>query len=57
VRTVFEAVRTAPQCLVAAYERLVPIPYRPTRSAVQSENPSGAVVAAETPRRRRTERG
>lgn len=33
VSTSFEAIRIAPQCLATAYERVVPIPRRPTRLA------------------------
>jgi hypothetical protein len=33
VRSAFEAMRIAPQCLASAYERLVPVPRRPLRSA------------------------
>jgi hypothetical protein len=57
VRTVFEAARTGSQCLVVAYERLVPIPCRPTRLTARNELLSGAAVATKPLTRRRAERG
>lgn len=42
VRTSFEAARIAPQCLAEAYERLVPIPRRPTRVAALAGAPPSA---------------
>lgn len=56
VRIAFEATRTAPQCLAAAYERLVPIPCRPTRAAARGETPSTVVDTAEALHWRRAER-
>lgn len=55
VRITFEASRIAPQCLADAYERLVPIPSRPTRQAAVSQ-PS-LDPAATLPPLRRIERG
>lgn len=55
VRIAFEVSRIAPQCLADAYERLVPIPRRPTRQAAVSQ-PS-LDPAATSPPLRRIERG
>jgi len=55
VRIAFEASRVAPQCLADAYERLIPIPRRPTRSTAVSR-PSHD-PAATLPPLRRIERG
>ena len=55
VRIAFEASRVAPQCLADAYERLVPIPRRPTRPTAASR-PS-LDPAATSPALWRTERG
>jgi hypothetical protein len=57
VRASFEATRIASQCLVAAYERLVPIPRRATRSTARSESVLHIEAAATSPQRRRAERG
>lgn len=57
VRATFEAARIAPQCLADAYERLVPIPRRPTRPVVRVEAPPGPAVAADRPMHRSAERG
>jgi len=57
VRARFEAARTAAQCLAAAYERLVPIPYRLLAAGDRRERPPVAAVAAVAPRRRRAEGG
>jgi hypothetical protein len=57
VRAWFEAARIAPQCLADAYERLVPIPRRPTRPVVRGETLPGAAVAADRPMHRSAERG
>ena len=54
VRISFETVRTAAQCLSAAYERLVPTPSRPIRTGARSESCS---LVAEPPLSRRAERG
>jgi hypothetical protein len=48
-RVSFEAARIAPQCLAEAYERLVPIPRRPTRSTITGEPLSGLAGAADQP--------
>lgn len=57
VRTSFEAVRIAAQCLAEAYERLVPIPRRPTRQAERCEATVGPAATAGQPGRRRAEHG
>jgi hypothetical protein len=57
VRAAFEATRTAPQCLIAAYERLVPIRCRLTGPKTQSETLPQATAAVVSPQRRRAERG
>jgi hypothetical protein len=57
VRASFEAARIAPQCLAGAYERLVPVPRRPTRPAVSFAARPGPVAAAVRPGRRRAEGG
>lgn len=57
VRASFEAARIAPQCLAEAYERLVPIPRRPTRVLAPVEAPSGVPAATNQPGWRRAERG
>jgi hypothetical protein len=51
VRIAFEASRIASQCLADAYERLVPIPRRPTRQAAVSK-PSLDPAATSPPLRR-----
>ena len=60
-RVSFEAARIAPQCLAEAYERLVPIPRRPTRVptrvTVADEPRPDLAGAADQPTRRRAERG
>jgi hypothetical protein len=55
VRIAFEASRVAPQCLADAYERLVPIPRRPTRPTAARRPPLDP--AATLPPLRRIERG
>lgn len=45
LRIAFEASRIAPQCLADAYERLVPIPRRPTRTTVVSQPPLDSTAA------------
>jgi hypothetical protein len=55
VRIAFEASRVAPQCLADAYERLVPIPRRPTRPTAAKR--SSLSPAATLPPLRRIERG
>jgi hypothetical protein len=55
VRIAFEASRVAPQCLADAYERLIPIPRRPTRPTAVNP-PSRDPVATSQPLRR-IERG
>jgi hypothetical protein len=57
VRVSFEAARIAPQCLAEAYERLVPIPRRPTRFGAHREPLPGPSAAADRPGWRRVERG
>jgi hypothetical protein len=57
VRVSFEAARIAPQCLAEVYERLVPIPRRPTRLGAHGEPLPGASAAADRPGWRRVERG
>jgi hypothetical protein len=57
VRVSFAAIRIAPQCLAEAYERLGPVPRRPTRPVVRNEPPPGSSAAADRPGRRRAERG
>jgi len=57
MRVSFEAARIAPQCLVEAYERLVPIPHRPTRQIERRGAPSELPAAADRPDRWRAERG
>ena len=57
MRVSFEAARIAPQCLAEAYERLVPIPRRPTRVTVAAEPRPDLAGAADQPTRRRAERG
>jgi hypothetical protein len=57
MRVSFEVARTAPQCLADAYERLVPIPRRPTRVTVADEPRPDLAGAADQPTRRRAERG
>ena len=56
VRVSFEASRTAAECLVAAYERLVPILRRQLRPDMRRDSPSTAAVAVR-PRHRSAERG
>ncbi len=56
-RVSFKAARIAPQCLAEAYERLVPIPRRPTRSTVSDAPRPDLAGAAAQPTRRRAERG
>lgn len=55
VRIAFDAARIAPQCLADAYERLVPIPCRPTRPVVRRETLPDLVAAPDLPLRRRAE--
>ena len=55
LRVSFEAARTAPQCLADAYERLVPIPRRPTQTPARREALPGPAVAIDQPMRRRAE--
>jgi hypothetical protein len=55
VRIAFEASRVAQQCLADAYERLVPIPRRPTGPTAVSR--LSLEPAAELPPLRRIERG
>lgn len=55
VRIAFEASRVAPQCLADAYERLIPIPRRPTRPT--AVNRPSFDPAATLPPLRRIERG
>jgi hypothetical protein len=55
VRIAFEASRIAPQCLADAYERLIPIPRRPTRPTTVSR--ASLDPAAILPPMRRIERG
>ena len=57
MRVSFEAARIAPQCLAGAYERLVPIPRRPTQTPARREAPPGPAVAVDRPMRRRAEHG
>ena len=58
VRVSFEVARIGPQCLAEAYERLVPIPRRPTRPAARQGAPSGPAAAAKpAPMRRRADGG
>jgi hypothetical protein len=57
VRVAFEATRIAPQCLAEAYERLVPIPRRPTRLVAHGEPLPGPSAAADRPGWRRVECG
>ncbi len=57
VRISFEATRIAPQCLAEAYERLVPIPRRPTRQIECRGVPPGLSATADQPDWRRAERG
>ena len=56
-RVSFEAARIAPQCLAEVYERLVPIPRRPTRTMVCGESLTVPAGAADQPMPRRAERG
>lgn len=55
IRVSFEAARIAPQCLAKAYERLVPIPRRPTRPTRSAEATPGSAMAINEPMRRRAE--
>ncbi len=57
VRVSFEAARIAPQCLAEAYERLVPIPRRPTRQIERRGVPPGLSATTDRPAWRRAERG
>jgi len=57
VRSAFEAMRIAPQCLVSAYERLVPVPRRPLRPAARRGDPPAPVAEGGRPVPRSTERG
>ena len=57
VRASFEAAKIAPQCPAEAYERLVPIPRRPTRGAVLTGRLLGAASTTGQPGWRRSEGG
>jgi len=57
VSTSFEAIRIAPECLVAAYERVMPIPRRPTRPTASLDVPPNAGVAGAETMRKGAERG
>lgn len=57
VRASFEAARIAQQCLAEAYERLVPIPRRPTRVAAPAGVPPSAASTMGQPGWRRAEGG
>jgi hypothetical protein len=57
MRVSFQAARIAPQCLTDAYERLVPIPRRPTQIAARREALPSPTVAVDRPMRRRAEHG
>lgn len=52
----FEAARIAPQCLADAYERLVPILRRPTRTVPKGEDLPDQRTPVSRPMRRRAER-
>ncbi len=45
VRTSFEPARIAPQCLVQAYERALPVQRRPTRPSARADTCRGEVGA------------
>ena len=57
VRASFDAGRIAPQCLAEAYERLVPIPRRPTRAAAPVGAPPSVASTTGQPGWRRVEGG
>ena len=57
VRVSFEAARIAPQCLAAAYERLVPIPRRLTRPTEHHGVPPRAPAVTSRAGWRRAEHG
>lgn len=57
VSTSFEAIRIAPQCLATAYEQVVPIPRRPTRSAAGFDASPGLEATDAKAIRKGAERG